>query len=258
MNHLPLNSYILIGARAVTHGARRGVMCRPESPDFGAARHGPRSSTACTNKHRSTARRATPALSLACTKTMASIAASCITFFHEPNIPSKHVQVAPHGHHAVTGSPAGRGARDPCHIELLPLHRGRREPKELIRPTCTAQHAHTPVRLKSHDDTYPLVRRMSSFGCRLHVFMLIGAPAVTHGAMGGVMCRPESPNFGAEPHDTPLEHTMWPQAPQPCAEQRLGALSGMHPDKLPAAQCHVSPSKLPNTTYRLLPTDTMP
>jgi hypothetical protein len=201
--------------------------------------------------------RATPAIYLACTQTIASCAASCVTCWRDS---SKHIKVLMdlRGHHAVTASRARWGARDACRTELLPLHRGRREPKELIRPTCTAQHAHTPVRLKSHDDTYPLVRRMSSFGCRLHVFMLIGAPAVTHGAMGGVMCRPESPNFGAEPHDTPLEHTMWPQAPQPCAEQRLGALSGMHPDKLPAAQCHVSPSKLQNPTYRLLPTDTMP
>ncbi len=118
-------------------------------------RHGmaPRSSTACANKHRSTAQSIAWPLYLACSQTNASSAASCIT---SAKVPSKHVQVAPHGHHAVTGSRAGRGARDLRRIELLPLHLGRREPKELNRPFCTVQHAHTPVRLKSHDDTYPL------------------------------------------------------------------------------------------------------
>ena len=84
-------------------------------------------------------RRATPALYLACTQTTASIAASCITSGGEPVtrrglcIPSKHVQVVPHGHHAVTVSRARRGARDACRIELLPLLLRRREPKEFIR-----------------------------------------------------------------------------------------------------------------------------
>ncbi len=81
------------------------------------------------------------ALYLACTQTMDSIAASFITSL---NRPSKHVEVAPHAHHAVTVSPARRGAR----IELLPLLLCRREPKELIRETCTVQHAHTRVSLK--------------------------------------------------------------------------------------------------------------
>jgi hypothetical protein len=58
--------FMLIGAPAVTHGARRGVMCRPESPDFGEARHSmtPHSSTACANKHRSTAQSNACALSV--------------------------------------------------------------------------------------------------------------------------------------------------------------------------------------------------
>jgi hypothetical protein len=69
---------------------------------------------------------------------------------------SKHVEVAAHCHHSVFRSPARRGA--PCLIELRPLPFSRREPKELIqkrsfRRTCTVQHAHTPVSLKSHDDT---------------------------------------------------------------------------------------------------------
>ena len=66
---------------------------------------------------------------LACSKTIASIAASCITI---GSVPSKHVQVAPHGRHAVTGSRNRRGARDQLRIELLPLHLGRREQKEII------------------------------------------------------------------------------------------------------------------------------
>ena len=69
-------------------------------------------------------------------------------------IASKHVKVAPHGHHAVSLSSARRGARDPCRIELLPLLVRCRETKELIRgASCTVQHAHTRVNLKSHDDT---------------------------------------------------------------------------------------------------------
>jgi hypothetical protein len=66
-----------------------------------------------------------------------------------PSAPSKHVEVAPHGHHAVTPSTARRGAR----IELLPLLLRRREPEELNGIIWTVQHAHTLVSLKFDDAT---------------------------------------------------------------------------------------------------------
>ena len=37
MHHMPLDMNMLIDAPAVTHGARIAVMCRPASPDPGAA-----------------------------------------------------------------------------------------------------------------------------------------------------------------------------------------------------------------------------
>jgi hypothetical protein len=114
----------------------------------GTARHPARAQHVPTST--AAPRRATPALYLPCTQTTASIAESCIT---SARVPSKHIQVAPHGHHAVIESRARRGARDSRRIQLIPLHRGRREPNELIRHTCTIQHAHSPVSLKTHDDT---------------------------------------------------------------------------------------------------------
>jgi hypothetical protein len=90
------------------------------------------------------------------------------------------------------------------------------------------------------------------------MFMLIGAPAVTHGARRGVMCRPESPDFDEARHDTPLEHSMCQQAPQHRAEQRLRSIFHA-PRRRPASQCLVSPDHLsPPNTYRSLPTATMP
>ncbi len=87
---------------------------------------------------------------LECTQAMTIIAATLLTC---GRVPSKHVEVASHGHHAVTISTARRGPRDPWRIELLPLLLCRREPKELIRVICTVHHAHNSVNLNSHDDS---------------------------------------------------------------------------------------------------------
>ena len=70
-------------------------------------------------------------------------AASLLTLVREP---SEYKEAAAHGHHGVSVSPAGRGARVKSRIELLPLKHRRREPKELVRSSYTVQHAPTRVR----------------------------------------------------------------------------------------------------------------
>ena len=170
-------------------------------------------------------RRATPRRSIwHAPRQIASCTVSCITFET-----SKHnVQVAPHGHHAVIVSRARRGARDLRRIELLPLHRGRREPKELIRINCTVQHAQTPVSLKSHDETI-LCRAPGAPSASRYVY-----------AHRRPRCDSRCQERGHVPSRvtrlwcgtawTPLEHSMYEQAPQHCAKSNSCALSGMHQD----------------------------
>jgi hypothetical protein len=74
VHHLPLDMYMFKGASTETHGTRVGVMCRPASPDPGAALHG-------TPLEHSMWQQAQPqrvehrsALYLACTHTMTIIA----------------------------------------------------------------------------------------------------------------------------------------------------------------------------------------
>jgi hypothetical protein len=198
-------------------------MCRPSSPDPGAALHASRSSTGCGNNHSSSAWSIAWALYLACTQTMSIIAEPLLTC---ACVPPKHVEVAPHGHHAVTGS---RARYD---VELLPLLVHRRETKKIIRgEICTVQHAHTRVNLKylSYDDAI-LCRGPPVHHLPLDMNMLNGTPNGTRGARIAVMCRPASPDFCAALHGTPLEYRMWQQAQQQRVEHRLGDLSGMHPD----------------------------
>ena len=48
-------------------------------------------------------------------------------------VPSKNVQIAAHGYHAVTMSRERRGARYLVRIKLFPLKTRGREPKEVIQ-----------------------------------------------------------------------------------------------------------------------------
>ena len=182
-------AHLLNGTSNGTHGARIAVVCRRESPDPGAAVHG----TPLENRvwqqaqqqrveHRLGALSAMNPNDVHHNKSLLTIA-------------SKHVKVAPHGHHAVLESLARRGARDSSRIELLPLLVRRREPKELIQVSCTVKHAHTRVNLKSHDDTI-LCRGPPLHHLPLDMYMFSSNPAVTHGARIGVMCRREAPDPG--------------------------------------------------------------
>jgi hypothetical protein len=112
------------------------------------------------------------------------------------------------------------------------------------------QHAHKHVSLKTHD--HIILCRASVHHLPFYRYILIGAPAVTHGAGREVMCRPESPDFGAARHGIPLERSMWQQAPQQRAEQRQGALAGMHPDECQhrSVLYHQSPCTLQTRTSR--------
>jgi hypothetical protein len=80
-----------------------------------------------------------------------SSAASFLTVTCE--VICKHVDVAAHSYHVELKWSNQRGARDLSRIELLPMPLCRREPKKIIGPFCTVQHAHTRVILESHNDS---------------------------------------------------------------------------------------------------------